>query len=77
MGMYLLVAFALGNVFTARVNGYIDEQKKAGLAILEGANYFWFFTGVMFVAAIVYVIWSPFYRGSTYIQGEEEVNADG
>jgi POT family proton-dependent oligopeptide transporter len=72
MGMYLLVAIALGNIFTAQVNGYIDEQKEAGLAILEGASYFWFFTGVMLVAAIAFVIWSQFYRGRTYIQGEDE-----
>jgi POT family proton-dependent oligopeptide transporter len=77
MGMYLLVAIALGNIFTAQVNGYIDKQKKAGLTILEGANYFWFFTGVMFVTAIVFVIWSQFYRGRTYIQGESNGQTAG
>lgn len=71
MGMYLLVAIALGNLFTAQVNGYIDRQKKLGAALLEGANYFWFFTAVMLITSVIFVIWSQFYRGATFIQGEE------
>ncbi len=71
MGVYLLVAIALGNIFTARVNGYLDEQKKLGAALLEGANYYWFFTAMMVIAAVLYVIWSQFYRGQTYIQSYE------
>jgi POT family proton-dependent oligopeptide transporter len=73
MGLYLLVAIALGNFFTAQVNGYIDKQKKLGATILEGANYFWFFTGVMLAMSIVFVIWSQFYRGATFIQGEDQL----
>lgn len=72
MGLYLLVAIALGNIVTARVNGYLDAQKKAGAALLEGANYYWFFTGVMIGAAMVYLAWSQFYRGATFIQGDED-----
>jgi POT family proton-dependent oligopeptide transporter len=71
MGVYLLVAIAVGNIVTAQVNEYLDEQKKKGAEILEGANYYWFFTLVMLGAAVVYVIWSQFYRGRIYIQGEE------
>jgi POT family proton-dependent oligopeptide transporter len=73
MGLYLLVAIALGNILTALVNEYLDERKKAGSAMLEGANYYWFFTAIMVIAALVFVVWSQFYRGSTYIQGEEDV----
>jgi proton-dependent oligopeptide transporter, POT family len=73
MGVYLLVAIALGNVLTALVNGYIEKQKKLGVTILEGANYYWFFTVIMLATAIVYVVWSQFYRGQTYIQGEDTV----
>lgn len=72
MGVYLLVANALGNFVTARVNGYIEQQKEAGLTILEGASYFWFFTAFMFAMAVVFVVWSQFYRGRTYIQGVAE-----
>jgi POT family proton-dependent oligopeptide transporter len=70
MGVYLLVAIALGNIVTARVNNYIEQQRKLGVAILEGANYFWFFTIIMLVTAVLFVVWSQFYRGRTFIQGE-------
>jgi POT family proton-dependent oligopeptide transporter len=73
MGVYLLVANALGNIVTARVNGYIEVKKNEGVAILEGANYYWFFTGLMVAAAVIFVVWSQFYRGQTYIQGEEDL----
>ena len=71
MGVYLLVAIALGNILTAKVNEYIDAQKKVGTSILDGANNYWFFATVMLVSAVIYVIWSQFYRGRVYIQGEE------
>lgn len=71
MGLYLL-SVALGNKFTVWVNEYIQAQKEAGVTTLEGANYYWFFTAAMLATAIIYVIWSQFYRGSTFIQGEEE-----
>jgi POT family proton-dependent oligopeptide transporter len=71
MGVYLLVAIALGNFLTARVNAYIDAQKKLGSAVLEGANYYWFFTGVMLATACIFLVFMQFYRGRTYIQGEE------
>ncbi|MCC6493686.1 MAG: POT family MFS transporter [Pirellulales bacterium] len=71
MGVYLLVAIAVGNIVTAQVNEYLDAQRKAGSDVLEGANYYWFFAGIMFAAAVVFVLWSQFYRGQVYIQGEE------
>lgn len=72
MGLYLLFAIAAGNFFAARVNGYIADKKEQGLTILEGANYFWFFTGAMVVMAIAFSAYASFYRGQTYIQGEAE-----
>lgn len=71
MGVYLLVAIAFGNILTARVNAYIEAQKKAGMVVLEGARYYWFFTAVMLVTACVFLLYMHFYRGQTYIQGEE------
>jgi POT family proton-dependent oligopeptide transporter len=73
MGVFLL-SITLGNLFTAQVNGFIVAQNKAGNAFLEGATYYWFFTAVMAVTAVAFVIWSQFYRGQTYIQGELEVD---
>jgi len=72
MGVYLLVAIALGNFFTAWVNGYIDKQKALGSTILDGADYYWFFTGVMFATACVFVVFMRFYRGQTFIQGSDQ-----
>ena len=73
MGVYLLVAMALGNFLTAQVNGYIQQQKSLGSTILAGANYYWFFTGLIGVTAVLFLIWSQFYRGQTYIQGEDDL----
>jgi POT family proton-dependent oligopeptide transporter len=69
MGAYFL-AITLGNVFTAQVNDYIEDQKAIGYTVLAGADYYWFFVIVMSVTALLYILWSQFYRGQTYIQGE-------
>jgi proton-dependent oligopeptide transporter, POT family len=71
MGVFFLSVTA-GNLLTAKVNDYIVDQKQDGNLVLQGADYFWFFTGVMFVTAILFLVWSQFYRGQTYIQGEGE-----
>lgn len=72
MGLYLL-SVTVGNQFVARVNVYIQgEQADGGKSLLEGANYYWFFTGCMVATTVVYIVWSQFYRGRTYIQGTED-----
>jgi POT family proton-dependent oligopeptide transporter len=70
MGLYFL-SIALGNLFTAQVNSYIAEQQRQGVEFLAGANYYWFFAGCMLATAMLYVVFSQFYRGLTYIQQEE------
>ncbi len=74
MSLYLL-SIALGNQFTALVNRFI--QNDDGTSKLPGANYYWFFSIIMLVTACVFVLWSQFYRGQTYIQGEEQDGAAG
>ena len=69
MGIYFL-GVSLGNIFTAAVNYFI--QNEDGTSKLAGASYYWFFTIAMLVTAVLYVVWSQFYHGQTYIQGEEE-----
>jgi len=71
MGLYLLFSIALGNLFAAQVNDYITRREKAGSPVLEGADYFWFFTAAMLFMAVVFAIYAVFYRGQTFIQGEE------
>ena len=63
-----LGSVALGNVFTAAVNFFI--QNPDGTVKLQGASYFFFFTKVMFVTAVAYLFVARFYRGKTYIQDE-------
>lgn len=67
MSVYLL-SVAAGNEFTAVVNAWI--QNEDGSSKLPGASYYWFFTGIMAVAAIVYIFVAIAYRGKTYIQGD-------
>lgn len=71
MSLFLLSVF-LGNIFTASVNEYRVKLMEQGSVLLEGPNYYWFFTGCMLAIAILYVIWAQFYKGHTYIQGEQE-----
>ena len=63
-----LGAVALGNVFTAQVNFYLESHGRTEIT----ASYFWFFVKVMLVTAVLWLIVSPFYRGRTYIQDESE-----
>jgi len=63
-----LGAVALGNVFTARVNFFI--QNPDGSVKLAGASYFFFFAKVLIATAVLFVFVARFYRGTTYIQEE-------
>jgi POT family proton-dependent oligopeptide transporter len=71
MGVYFL-SITLGNQFTAVVNAVIEKSMAAGHPILQGASYYWFFSISMLVSAVLFTIWSPFYRGRTYVQSEED-----
>ena len=59
-----LASIALGNEFTAVVNALISRPPLNRW--LEGANYYWFFTGVMLVAAVAYVGVASRYRGRSF-----------
>lgn len=69
MSLYLS-AIALGNLFTAQVNHFI--QNPDGTTKLTGANYYLFFTALMLGTTILFAIVSPFYRGKTHIHDEAE-----
>jgi POT family proton-dependent oligopeptide transporter len=72
MSIYYL-SVALGNAFTSVVNWSIE---KAGLASsLQGAAYYWFFVKCMGVTAVLFVFVAMVYRGRTYLQEEEEAQA--
>ncbi|HKW29898.1 MAG TPA: POT family MFS transporter [Verrucomicrobiae bacterium] len=65
-----LGSISLGNVFTAWVDGFI--QNPDGSVKLQGAAYFMFFVKVMLATAVIFLIVSHFYRGKTYIQDETQ-----
>ena len=65
-----LISVALGNVFTAAVNFFI--QNEDGSVKLAGANYFYFFVIVMLTTAVLFLFFARFYKGRTYIQDEAE-----
>ncbi len=68
MSLYLLSVSA-GNLFTMLVNWFIQNPDKTSK--LQGAAYFWFFTGVMLAAAVLFIFVALAYREKTYIQEEE------
>ena len=85
MGVYFL-GVSLGNIFTAGVNWIITVPAQVdpttGVEIakattwLEGSDYYLFFTGVMAAVAVAFVVFAQFYRGETFIQGEDAEEAE-
>jgi POT family proton-dependent oligopeptide transporter len=72
MAVYLL-GISLGNFFVAGVNVVLEQTKDAaGKTSLAGANYYWFFAGLMAATTVVYVAFAQFYKGKTFIQGQAE-----
>jgi POT family proton-dependent oligopeptide transporter len=52
MAFYFL-SVAVGNLFTSAVNFFIHNPD--GTSKLEGASYFWFFTILMFITAVLFM----------------------
>jgi len=65
-----LFTVALGNQFTAILNFLIPTLSNLGID-LKHAAYFRFFTFLMFFTAVIFVVVARYYRGQTYIQGED------
>ena len=62
------LSLTLGNLVTAGVNIFI--QNPDGSLKMEGANYFYFFGGLMFVAAVLFTMISRYYQPISYFQEE-------
>jgi len=73
MGIFFL-GVSLGSIFVAGLNFGLDifRDPVTGRTPLEGANYYWFFAGLMMFAWLIYLFWAKSYKGQTYIQGEED-----
>ena len=68
MGFFML-SIALGNIFTAAVNAFI--QNPDGSLKLVGASYFYFFAGLMFVTAVLFLLVLKYYTPTTYFHEEK------
>ena len=62
MAFYFL-SVAIGNLFTGAVNFFI--QNDDGASKLAGASYFWFFTGLMLMTALLFIWVSRRYKEDT------------
>lgn len=69
MGLFLL-SISLGNFLTAGFNAILSNLPEESKKRFEGPNYYWFFTGCMLLTALIYLAWSPFYSGRSYVQGD-------
>ncbi len=65
MSFYSL-SVALGNLITAMVNKVI--QNPDGSSKLPGASYYWFFTGLMAGAAVLFIVVALTYRSKSFSQ---------
>lgn len=77
MAIYLLSVSA-GNLLTSLVNWFIKNED--GTNKLPGADYYWFFSGLMLVTAFLFILVAMNYRGESHLQTEaepDETNSDG
>ena len=66
---YFFLSITLGNLITAGVNIFI--QNPDGSLKIEGANYFYFFAGLMFITALLFAIFSRYYKETSFYQEED------
>ena len=66
---FFMMSIAVGNLFTSAVNFFIENED--GSSKLEGADYFWFFTLLMLVTAILFIFVARRYREKTFLQKEK------
>ena len=66
---FFMLSISLGNLFTSAVNFFINNPD--GSSRLAGADYFLFFTLLMLITAVLYVVMARFYRGRTWLHDEQ------
>jgi POT family proton-dependent oligopeptide transporter len=69
---FFFLSVAVGNLFTSVVNFII--QNADGSSKLEGAAYFWFFTALMLITAILFLFVIRHYHEKTYFHDEQQVD---
>jgi POT family proton-dependent oligopeptide transporter len=63
---FFMMSIALGNLFTSAVNFFIENDD--GSSKLAGADYFWFFTLLMFITAFVFIFVARGYKEKAHLQ---------
>jgi POT family proton-dependent oligopeptide transporter len=63
---FFMLSVSLGNIFTSAVNFFI--QQDDGSVMLDGAEYFWFFTLLMGGAALIFALLTPLFRDRMILQ---------
>lgn len=66
---FFMMSIALGNLFTSAVNFFI--QNPDGSSKLDGADYYWFFTLLMLLTSVLFLLVVKFYREKAYIHDEQ------
>ncbi|WP_447968218.1 POT family MFS transporter [Nitrospira sp. M1] len=67
MSLFLL-SVSLGNAFTSFVNYFI--QNPDGTTWLNGASYYYFFSGIMLIVSILFIFVAKSYREERHFHGE-------
>jgi len=65
---FFMLSISAGNLFTSAVNFFIRNDD--GSSKLAGADYFFFFTGLMLVTAIIFAVVARFYSGRRHLHRE-------
>jgi len=63
---FFMMSIAVGNLFTSAVNFFIENDD--GSSKLAGADYFWFFTSLMFVTAFIFIFVARGYKEKAHLQ---------
>jgi POT family proton-dependent oligopeptide transporter len=63
---FFMMSIAIGNLFTSAVNFFIENDD--GSSKLEGADYFWFFTLLMFITAVLFIFVARNYNVKNHLQ---------
>jgi POT family proton-dependent oligopeptide transporter len=66
-----LFTVSLGSLVTAGVNAFI--LRPDGTTKMSDHQYYLFFAGLMLITALVFAIVASYYRGRTYLQGDESL----
>jgi hypothetical protein len=64
----LVVFHSFGELFVGKVNAW--DLNADGTKKLTDYQYFSFFTIVMFIASVLFVVLACFYKGRTYLQSQ-------